>query len=86
MFKESDAHTISSSGSVDPISVLDKTADLFACDDKDNLIPNGDFSNGTEFWGNFNGMGDCVEVATSENNKMLHFKGHWCSSPSSAPC
>ena len=47
----------------------------FACDEKHNLIPNGMFDKGTEFWNKFNGMDKFVEVATSEGNKMLHYKG-----------
>ena len=50
----------------------------FACDDENNLIPNGMFDNGAEFWGDFNGMDKFVEVVTSDGNKMLHYKGaHW---------
>ncbi len=75
LFEQSDAYTIEGSGKIEDMAVLDYNEDAFACTTKDNLIENWDFSKGTEFWGDFNGMGDFVEVVTSENNKMLHFKG-----------
>lgn len=58
--------------------MIDTSIDVekFACDDKDNLIKNGRFDNEGEFWNQFNGMDKFVEVAVSEDNKMLHFKGN----------
>ena len=76
LFKQSDAYTISSSGKIEAMAVLDYSESNFACNPEDNLIKNGDFSSGTEFWDQFVGYNKIVEVATSdEDNKMLHFKG-----------
>lgn len=46
-----------------------------ACADADNLFPNGSFDYGEEFWKDYNGYGDFVEVVSSSGNKMLHYKG-----------
>ncbi|MBO7519151.1 MAG: hypothetical protein J6T73_00090, partial [Clostridia bacterium] len=76
LFKQSDAYTLSSDGKVQPMAVLEYSEENFACKVKDNLIENWDFSKGTKFWENFKGFGNFVEVATSEDNNMLHFKGN----------
>ena len=60
---------------VDNLDTINDEETRFACDEKYNLIPNGMFDKGTEFWKNFNGMNKFVEVVTSEGNKMLHYKG-----------
>ena len=76
LFEQSKAYTITGGGKIADMSVLSYKEAKFACDDKKNLIPNGKFTKGTEFWGDFNGMNKFVEVVESEGNNMLHFKGN----------
>ena len=63
------------SATVESVDTTNDDETRFACDEKYNLIPNGMFDKGTEFWKNFNGINEFVEVVTSEGNKMLHYKG-----------
>ena len=55
------------------VATIEETA--FACDAEKNLISNGDFEKGSVYWEDFNGFGKFVEVVTSGDNKMLHYKG-----------
>ena len=76
LFKQSNAYTVASGNKISDMAVLSYSEAKFACDDKNNLIPNGKFTKGTKFWGGFNGMNKIVEVVESEGNNMLHFKGN----------
>ena len=58
----------------DDIIVFEYEEANYACDEKNNLIPNGSFDKGTEYWSSFKGINKIVEVATSQGNKMLHYK------------
>lgn len=75
IFETADAKPAKESVAVTDIDTYNYDEAKFACDESDNLIKNGMFDKGTEFWKDFNGMGKFVEVVTSEGNKMLHYKG-----------
>ena len=75
IFEAANSKPRNTSKTVGPLDTTNDEETRFVCDEKYNLIPNGMFDKGTEFWGNFNGLNKFVEVATSEGNKMLHYKG-----------
>ena len=74
LFEEANAKSANPAAQVENITVTSINETNFACNSEKNLIPNGDFENGSEYWENFNGFGKFVEVVTSSGNKMLHYK------------
>jgi len=74
LFEEANAISTSKVEIADvTVATTEETA--FACDAENNLISNGDFEKGSVYWQDFNGFGKFVEVVTSGDNKMLHYKG-----------
>lgn len=74
LFEASDAIITDEAEFEMPLDVVEYEETKFACDEDKNLITNWDFSKGDKFWGDYNGFNKFVEVATSEGNRMLHFK------------
>lgn len=56
------------------LRVDSKTVENMDCTKANNLIPNGDFSEGNTFWEDFPGFGEYVDIATTYRNRMLHYK------------
>ena len=74
LYEKANAIKTQTNASYDDIMVYEYEEENFVCDESKNLITNGLFDNGTQFWGNFNGINKFAEVVTSEGNKMLHYK------------
>lgn len=74
IFEASKAISLNVQTDYDDLVIADYAETNYACNEEDNLFTNGMFDNGTEFWGEFNGINKFVEVATSKGNKLLHYK------------
>lgn len=74
IFEEGNAKSATVKAEAADVTIANVQETAFACNNDKNLIPNGDFENGSEYWENFNGFGKFVEVVTSSGNKMLHYK------------